>query len=202
MKIIAVRVIRPKDRSSQVLANVEITFDTGVKLLHMHLLKGREEGAPPLLRMPSLRSSAGSVRGVYNPTTREARAAMTKAAEEALRQAQEANVNDFTLTFEDLAPENYRTPEFSNIQIHWFDNDRPVRAFVSVLMDNCIALNRMAVVRSETTQMLTVRIPTHQIQRNRRTVGYYRIQGDAYDLLYQQVIEAYTKRPVAEKESA
>lgn len=202
MKIIAARVIRPKDRSSQVLANVEITFDTGIKLLHMHLLKGKEEGAPPFLKMPSFRSSTGSVRGVYNPTNKETRADMTKAAEEALRQAQEANVNDFTVTFEELAPEDYRTPEFSDIQIHWFDNDKPVRAFVSLLMDGCIALNRMAVVRDANTQMLAVRLPTHQIQRNRRTVGYYRIQGNAYDLLYNQAIEAYTNRPAAEAESA
>ena len=35
MNIISTRVIRPKDRSSVVLANVEITFDTGIKLLNI-----------------------------------------------------------------------------------------------------------------------------------------------------------------------
>ena len=49
MNIISTRVIRPKDRSSVVLANVEITFDTGIKLLNMHLFKPRNEGGSNFL---------------------------------------------------------------------------------------------------------------------------------------------------------
>jgi len=200
MKIISTRVIRPKDRTSPVLANVEITFDTGIKLLNMHLLKNRNEaGGPPFLKMPSITSASGSVRGVYNPITQEMRQMMTEAAQEALAQAVEANVNDFTVTFEEMDPESYRAPKFSNIQIHWFDNDRPVRAFVSLLMDDAIALNRLAVVRDQNTQMLTVRIPTHPFQKGKRQIGYYRIQGAAYDQLYKQIIEAYTNRPEEEQ---
>lgn len=195
MNIISTRVIRPKDRSSVVLANVEITFDTGIKLLNMHLFKPRNEGGSNFLKMPTITTQTGAVRGVYNPTSQEMREKMTKAAEAALAQAVEAGVNDFTATFEEMDPETYRVPKFSNFQIHWFDNDKPVRAFVSLLMDDCIALNRLAVVRDENTQMLAVRIPTHPLQRGRRQIGYYRIQGSAYDQLYNQVIEAYSNRP-------
>lgn len=195
MNIISTRVIRPKDRSSVVLANVEITFDTGIKLLNMHLFKPRNEEGANYLKMPTITTQTGVVRGVYNPTSQEMREKMTKAAEAALAQAVEAGVNDYTAVFEELAPEAYRAPKFSNFYIHWFDNDKPVRAFVSLLMDDCIALNRLAVVRAPDTQMLAVRIPKHPIQKGRRQVGYYRIQGSAYDQLYSQVIAAYSNRP-------
>ena len=121
---------------------------------------------------------------------------MTKAAEAALAQAVEAGANDFTATFEEMEPEAYRVPKFSNFRVHWFDNDKPVRAFVSLLMDDCIALNRL----DENTQMLAVRIPTHPLQRGRRKIGYYRIQGSAYDQLYNQVIEAYSNRPSVDQD--
>lgn len=195
MNIISTRVIRPKDRSSVVLANVEITFDTGIKLLNMHLFKPRNEEGANYLKMPTITTQTGVVRGVYNPTSQEMREKMTKAAEAALAQAVEAGVNDYTAVFEELAPEAYRAPKFSNFYIHWFDNDKPVRAFVSLLMDDCIALNRLAVVRAPDTQMLAVRIPKHPIQKGRRQVGYYRILGSAYDQLYSQVIAAYSNRP-------
>ena len=195
MNIISTRVIRPKDRSSVVLANVEITFDTGIKLLNMHLFKPRNEEGANYLKMPTITTQPGVVRGVYNPTSQEMREKMTKAAEAALAQAVEADVNDYTAVFEELAPEAYRAPKFSNFYIHWFDNDKPVRAFVSLLMDDCIALNRLAVIRDPDTQMLAVRIPKHPIQKGRRQVGYYRIQGSAYDQLYSQVIAAYSNRP-------
>ena len=195
MNIISTRVIRPKDRSSVVLANGEITFDTGIKLLNMHLFKPRNEEGANYLKMPTITTQTGVVRGVYNPTSQEMREKMTKAAEAALAQAVEAGVNDFTAVFEEMDPEAYRAPKFSNFYIHWFDNDKPVRAFVSLLMDDCIALNRLAVIRDPDTQMLAVRIPKHPIQKGRRQVGYYRIQGSAYDQLYSQVIAAYSNRP-------
>lgn len=202
MKIISTRVIRPKDRSSAVLANVEITFDTGIKLLNMHLLKSRKEGTPNYLKMPSITTQNGHVRSVYNPITNELRPLMTKAAEDALAQAVAAGVNDFTATFEEMGPESYRTPTFSNIQVHWFDNDKPVRAFASLLMDDCIAINRLAVVRDQNTKMLTVRIPTHPFQNKGKQIGYYRIQGAAYDQLYEQVMAAYSNRPADESEKS
>lgn len=198
MDIISTRVIRPKDRESQVLANVEVTFDTGISLLNMHLLKARKEGAPNYLKMPSVTTQTGGVHGVYNPITREMREKMTEAAEAALAQAVEAGVNDFTATFVEMKPEAYRAPKFSDFQLHWFDNDKPVRAFVSLLMDDCIALNRLVVVRDVNTKMLTVRIPMHPLPRRRRQIGYYRIQGAAYDQLYNQVMPAIIEQAIAE----
>ena len=60
MEIVSVRVIRPKNREAKSLANVEITFDTGITLLDMHLLKPREEGGSNYLRMPSIATQSGN----------------------------------------------------------------------------------------------------------------------------------------------
>lgn len=199
MEIISVRVIRPKDREARSLANVEITFDTGITLLDMHLLRPREEGEENYLRMPAITMPSGRLMNIYHPISKEVRAQMTEAANEALRQAVEAGVNDFTAIFEKVAEGEERAPEFSDIRIHWFDNDKPVRAFASLLMDGEIVLNRMAVVRDENTQMLTVRIPTHALPKRRWRIGYYKIYGAAYDQLYKQVLEAYANREPAEE---
>lgn len=191
MEIVSVRVIRPKNREAKSLANVEITFDTGITLLDMHLLKPREEGGPNYLRMPSIATQSGNFMDIYHPISKGARKMMTEAANEALRQAVEAGVNELTVTFKEASG---RAPEFSDIKVHRFDNDKPVRAFASLLMDGEIVLNRLAVVRDEDTQMLVVRIPTHTFPRGKYRIGYYKIYGNAYDQLYSQVMGAYADR--------
>lgn len=192
MEIVSTRVIRPKNREARALANVEITFDNGVTLLDMHLLKPREEGGAYYLRMPSIQTQKGHFVNVYHPISKKLRRKMTDAAKEALDQAVEAGVNDFTVTNPDIQAS--MMPELSDIKIHWFDNDKPVRAFVSLLMDGEVVLNRMAIVRDPDSRMLVVRIPTHMIQHRRNPIGYYKIYGDAYDQLYKQVMEAYANR--------
>jgi len=189
MDITAVRVIRPKDRTSPVLCFADISIDSGVQLRDARLLRPREEGGKPLLRMPSQQNKNGAFRDVYNPIVNEAREQMTAAVMAALKEAEEADKNDYTATFEPST----KLPEFSSIRIRRLDDDRPVKAFVSCIMDNAVALNRMAIVLDDATKMLRVSMPNHNIVRTGGFASYYRMQKQEYSLLYNAIMKAYTE---------
>lgn len=195
MDITSVRVIRPKDRTSPVLCFADISIDSGVQLRDARLLRPRQEGGKPMLRMPSQQNKNGERRDVYNPIVNEAREQMTAAVMTALKEAEEADKNDYTATFEPST----KLPEFSSVRIRKLEDSRQVKAFVSCIMDDAIALNRMAIVLDENTKMLRVSVPNHNIVRTGGFASYYRMQKQEYGLLYNAVMEAYT---AAENEAA
>lgn len=192
MKITSIRVIRPKDRTSPVLAYADVELSTGIQLRDMRLLRRRSEDEPPLLRMPSKPSKNGVSRDIYNPITKEAREELTQAVIKALQQAVEQNVNDLTVSFEEAAT----TPMFGNIHIHRFPHNRQLKAFASCVVDGEIALNRLAVVLDEETKALRLTMPNHTIVRTGGFASYYRMNPDSYKLLYEEVMGAYTAAAV------
>ena len=196
------RVIRPKDRASAVLATVEILFDSGIRLVNMHLLRPRGEQRGIRLKMPSVTTTQEKIIRAYMPVSQETRKAMFHAAEQTLAEAVAMDVNDHTKLFEPLAEgEEPRVPEFSNLRLHHFPvNENPVRAIFSVTVDKEILLNRMVIVRDPETQMFTVRLPKFAMQGGRRWTRYFRMSAAAYDELYNLAMEAYFNPP-AEPES-
>ena len=201
-KIQECRVIRPKDRASAVLATVEILFDSGIRLVNMHLLRPRGEQRGIRLKMPSVTTTQEKIIRAYMPVSQETRKAMVHAAEQTLEEAVAMDVNDHTKQFEPLAEgEEPRVPEFSNLRLHHFPvNENPVRAIFSVTVDKEILLNRMVIVRDPETQMFTVRLPKFAMQGGRRWTRYFRMSAAAYDELYNLAMEAYFNPP-AEPES-
>lgn len=198
-KIQECRVIRPKDRASAVLATVEILFDSGIRLVNMHLLRPRGEQRGIRLKMPSVTTTQEKIIRAYMPVSQETRKAMFHAAEQTLAEAVAMDVNDHTKQFEPLAEgEEPRVPEFSSLRLHHFPvNENPVRAIFSVTVDKEILLNRMVIVRDPETQMFTVRLPKFAMQGGRRWTRYFRMSAAAYDELYNMAMEAYFNPPAA-----
>lgn len=200
--IIECRVIRPKDRESVVKATVEILFDSGVRLVNMHLLKPKAEGMDDRLKTPSVKTQTGAVIPAYNPINQEIRIAMTEAAEQTLAEAVEAGKNDYTKVFCEMDPKDYISPEYTNLRLHRFpDNNNPVRAVFSVTVNGAVNLNRIVIVKDPSTQMYVVRLPKFPLQNGRRSARYFRLPAEAYDKLYNMAMDIYTARP-SEEESA
>lgn len=192
MKIVECRVIRPKDRSSVVLATAELLFDNGVRVVNMHLLKPREGQEGNQLRMPVVHTKSGTTLNPFNPSSPEFRAAMHKAVEETLAEAVEAQVNDYTKVFETV--EEFRMPVFSRLKLHKFpDNHIPVKAMVSVTVDGELRLNRIAVIKAIDPPAYVVQLPTYTLQSGRRPARYFRFQAEPYEALYKLVTDAYFK---------
>lgn len=200
MKIVECRVIRPKDRSSVVLATAELLFDNGVRVVNMHLLKPREGQEGNQLRMPVVHTKSGTTLNPFNPSSPEFRAAMHKAVEETLAEAVEAQVNDYTKVFETV--EEFRMPVFSRLKLHKFpDKHIPVKAMVSVTVDGELRLNRIAVIKAIDPPAYVVQLPTYTLQSGRRPARYFRFQAEPYEALYKLVTDAYFKvAEVAEDE--
>lgn len=200
MKIVECRVIRPKDRSSVVLATAELLFDNGVRVVNMHLLKPREGQEGNQLRMPVVHTKSGTTLNPFNPSSPEFRAAIHKAVEETLAEAVEAQVNDYTKVFETV--EEFRMPVFSRLKLHKFpDNHIPVKAMVSVTVDGELRLNRIAVIKAIDPPAYVVQLPTYTLQSGRRPARYFRFQAEPYEALYKLVTDAYFKvAEVAEDE--
>lgn len=192
MKIVECRVIRPKDRSSVVLATAELLFDNGIRVVNMHLLKPREGQEGNQLRMPVVHTKSGTTLNPFNPSSPEFRAAMHKAVEETLAEAVEAQVNDYTKVFETV--EEFRRPVFSRLKLHKFpDNHIPVKAMVSVTVDGELRLNRIAVIKAIDPPAYVVQLPTYTLQSGRRPARYFRFQAEPYEALYKLVTDAYFK---------
>ena len=192
MKIVECRVIRPKDRSSVVLATAELLFDNGIRVVNMHLLKPREGQEGNQLRMPVVHTKSGTTLNPFNPSSPEFRAAMHKAVEETLAEAVEAQVNDYTKVFETV--EEFRMPVFSRLKLHKFpDNHIPVKAMVSVTVDGELRLNRIAVIKAIDPSAYVVQLPTYTLQSGRRPARYFRFQAEPYEALYKLVTDAYFK---------
>ena len=192
MKIVECRVIRPKDRSSVVLATAELLFDNGIRVVNMHLLKPRDGDEGNQLRMPVVHTKSGTTLNPFNPSSPEFRAVMHKAVEETLAEAVEAQVNDYTKTFETV--EEFRLPVFSRLKLHKFpDNHIPVKAMVSVTVDGEFRLNRIAVIKAIDPPAYVVQLPTYTLQGGRRPARYFRFQAAPYEALYKLVTDAYFK---------
>ncbi|WP_289026460.1 hypothetical protein [uncultured Flavonifractor sp.] len=198
--IVECRVIRPKDRESAVRATVEILLDSGIRLANMHLLKPREGRDRDRLTMPCVKTKTGAVIPAYSPTIQETRQAMLAAAEETLAEAERAGTNDYTKVYLEMGPESRRVPQFTNLQMHKFpENDNPVRAVFSVMLDKEFSLNRIVVVKDPETQMLAVRLPRFQFLNGHRTMQYFRLPADDFETVYAMAMEKYLER---EKETA
>ena len=142
MTITKVRVIRPKDRTSPVLAFANVELNGSVTLRDMRLLRSSEEGGAPRLKMPTKQSKSGVYRDIYNPISAEARQAMTEAVVKCLQKAVDEDKNDAELTFE-VEPGEV---EFSGLRIRRFPNNRQLKAFASCLVDGDVAIHRIAVI--------------------------------------------------------
>lgn len=195
MIISSVRIIRPKDRASSVLAFADMTVDGGVTFRSMRLIRSREEDGKPVLRMPRAELKNGTYQDVYNPVSTEVRIQMTDAVISALEGAEAAGVNDFTLEF-DVEPVQ---PDFSRVRIRKFPENRTVKAFTSCILDEAIAMNRMAIILNEETQALRISMPSYPSPRGSGNTSYYRLRQEQYGLLYNAMLAAYTAPDEAEQ---
>lgn len=187
MVISSVKVIRPRDRASSVLAFADMTIDGGVTFRSMRLIRSAAEDGRPILRMPRVELKSGMHQDVYNPVSAEVRTQMTDAVIAALEGAEAAGVNDFTLEF-DVEPAQ---PDFSRIRIRKFPGNRTVKAFTSCILDESIAMNRMAILLDEETKALRISMPSYPSPRGSGNTSFYRLQQEQYGLLYNGMMEAY-----------
>ena len=191
MTITKVRVIRPKDRTSPVLAFANVELNGSVTLRDMRLLRSSEEGGAPRLKMPTKQSKSGVYRDIYNPINAEARQAMTDAVMKCLQKAVDEDKNEMEMEFETAAGE----VEFSGLRVRRFPNNRQLKAFASCLVDGDIAIHRIAVILDMDTKALKLTMPNHDIAQSGAYASYYRLTPEAYQKLYNQVMEEYSKMP-------
>lgn len=191
MTITKVRVIRPKDRTSPVLAFANVELNGSVTLRDMRLLRSSEEGGAPRLKMPTKQSKSGMYRDIYNPISAEARQTMTEAVVKCLQKALDEDKNETELTFE-VEPGEV---EFSGLRIRRFPNNRQLKAFASCLVDGDVAIHRIAVILDMDTKALKLTMPNHDIAQSGAYASYYRLTPEAYQKLYNQVMEEYSKMP-------
>lgn len=191
MTITKIRVIRPKDRTSPVLAFADVELDGSVTLRDMRLLKSSEPGGEPWLKMPTKQTKAGTYQDVYNPINVETRKAMTAAVVSCLQLAIEADKNEMEMETGAEAAE----PVFSGVRVRRFQNNREMRALVSVLVDESVALNRIAILLDEETKALKLSMPNHDIGTSGAFISYFRTTPGAYQKLYKTIMEAYSAPP-------
>lgn len=191
MTITKVRVIRPKDRTSPVLAFANVELNGSVTLRDMRLLRSSEEGGAPRLKMPTKQSKSGAYRDIYNPISAEARQVMTDAVMKCLQKAVDEDKNEMEMEFEAAAGE----VEFSGLRVRRFPNNRQLKAFASCLVDGDIAIHRIAVILDMDTKALKLTMPNHDIAQSGAYASYYRLTPEAYQKLYGQVMEEYSKMP-------
>ena len=192
----SIRVIRPKDRTSPVLAFVDISMDNGIQLRDMRLMRNRDESGY-VLRMPTRKAKNGVYRDIFNPISNDVRTELTNAILEALHMAEDNNVNEFTLEKE-TEP---RLPEFSSIHVHRFPNNRQLKALASCVVDGSIVLSGIAVLLNEDTKALQLTMPNHTIVRTGGHASYYRMTQESYKVLYDDIMSAYSAAPVEDSES-
>lgn len=198
MTITKVRVIRPKDRTSPVLAFANVELNGSVTLRDMRLLRSSEEGGAPRLKMPTKQSKSGVYRDIYNPINAEARQAMTDAVMKCLQKAVDEDKNEMEMEFETAAGE----VEFSGLRVRRFPNNRQLKAFASCLVDGDIAIHRIAVILDMDTKALKLTMPNHDIAQSGAYASYYRLTPEAYQKLYSQVMEEYSKMPEDSNDAA
>lgn len=191
MTITKVRVIRPKDRTSPVLAFANVELNGSVTLRDMRLLRSSEEGGAPRLKMPTKQSKSGVYRDIYNPINAEARQAMTDAVMKCLQKAVDEDKNEMEMEFEAATGE----VEFSGLRVRRFPNNRQLKAFASCLVGGDVAIHRIAVILDMDTKALKLTMPNHDIAQSGAYASYYRLTPEAYQKLYIQVMEEYSKMP-------
>ena len=198
MTITKVRVVRPKDRTSPVLAFANVELNGSDTLRDMRLLRSSEEGGAPRLKMPTKQSKSGVYRDIYNPINAEARQAMTDAVMKCLQKAVDEDKNEMEMEFETAAGE----VEFSGLRVRRFPNNRQLKAFASCLVDGDIAIHRIAVILDMDTKALKLTMPNHDIAQSGAYASYYRLTPEAYQKLYSQVMEEYSKMPEDSNDAA
>lgn len=198
MTITKVRVIRPKDRTSPVLAFANVELNGSVTLRDMRLLRSSEEGGAPRLKMPTKQSKSGVYRDIYNPINAEARQAMTDAVMKCLQKAVDEDKNEMEMEFEAATGE----VDFSGLRVRRFPNNRQLKAFASCLVDGDIAIHRIAVILDMDTKALKLTMPNHDIAQSGAYASYYRLTPEAYQKLYSQVMEEYSKMPEDSNDAA
>lgn len=185
MNITSIRIVRPKDRTSSVLAYVDIEISGSVTLRAIRMVKNKQDEY--LLRMSGHKSKNGTYRDMFNPISTPARDEMTAAVVRVFEQAVEQDVNELKVQVAEVtAP-----PAFTNIHIHRFPQNRHLKAFASCLLNGEIALNRLAIVLDNETQMLRLSMPSFEIARTGGFASYYRLNAESYKALYDAVISAY-----------
>ena len=180
-----------KDRTSPVLAFAKVELNGSVTLRDMRLLRSQDENGVPRLKMPTKQSKSGVYRDIYNPINAETRQALTDAVVECLHKAIGEDKNEMELAFDVEAGEI----EFSGLRIRKFPNNRQLKAFASCLVDGGIALHRIAVILDMDTKALKLTMPNHDIAQSGAYASYYRLTPEAYQRLYNLVMEEYSKMP-------
>lgn len=191
----SIHIIRVKNIDSPVLAFADVSFNTGVQLRDMRLMRGREGEMPFYLRMPMKESKSGDSHSIFNPITADVRQTLTEAIASVYQQAVDADKNDYTVNYE----VDEDKPRFENIHIHRFPRNRKLKAFASCVLDGEFSLNRMAIVLDEDTKLLRV-VPPNRIIPNGGYASYYRMLKEPYKQLYEAIMGAYTAAALREEE--
>lgn len=187
MDIKSIRIIRPKDRTSAVLAFTDVALANGVQLCDMRLMRNKEDADSYILRMPTIKSKRGNYLTVFNPTSSEVMKQLTDAVADAYLKTVELNTNEHTVEFEVEAAE----PEFSQIYVHRFSQYRQLKALVSCVMDDSIRLNRMTIRLNEDTKSLQLVMPSRIIVKTGWSTSYYRMSKELHMKLYENVMQVY-----------
>lgn len=188
MEIKDIRIVRPKDRTSPVLAFADVALANGVQLCDMRLMKNTADDTKYILRMPMKASKRKHFLSVFNPIDSKTTKQLTDAVADAYQKTVEQNTNEYTVSFEVEPTE----PKFSQIHVYRFARNRQLKALVSCVMDDCIQLNRMSVLLNEDTKSLQLVMPGRIVAKTGRFTSYYRMERALYMQLYEAVMSAYT----------
>jgi len=187
MTINSIRVIRPKreSKSSRApVAHVHMEIDNGTVLRGMSLVKRKDSY---MLVMPSVERRDGSTLYLYHPISQEARKLMTDAVVAAYEEMVTRNLRNYTMSFGEGG-----TIDFSSVDVQRFNRYRELKGSASVVVDNMIVLNRIAILPDEMTGALRLEMPHREFARFGSRQAYFRFPTEDYMRLYHLVMDAYT----------
>lgn len=196
MTINSVRVILPKRTPTShrsPIAHVHMEIDNGIPLRGMTLRK-KKDGSYMLV-MPAIQLENNSMLYFYHPVNQEVRDQMTEAVVAAYEEMLEKSLHDHTKTFDEGG-----VADFTSVTVRRFDRYRELKGSASVVLDEALVMNRIAILIDEATGALRMGMPYREFSRFGSRQAYFRFPSEDYMRLYHLVMANYTGVDAAESE--
>lgn len=188
MTINSVRVILPKHAPTShrsPIAHVHMEIDNGI-MLHGMALRKKKDGSYMLV-MPAIQLENNSLLYYYHPINQEIRDQMTNAVVTTYEEMLEQSLHDYKKVFDEGG-----TVEFSSVTVRRFDHYRALKGSASVVLDDALMVNRIAVLIDEPTGALRLEMPYREFARFGSRQAYFRFPAEDYMRLYRVVMDNYT----------
>ena len=114
---------------------------------------------------------------------------MSDAAIVAMKKANEADSDDFVYVMDEGAAAE---PTVTSVRIRRMDNNRTIRAYTSIVIDDELCLNSLAISCQGDTSQYEVMLPTYvPFRRPNMAAMYYDIPDTLFPMFYAAITSAF-----------